>query len=189
MLHTQEVTGSSPVPPTLASVHITEELGLREILEVLLGTEGRRRLQLRHKTNRELFTLYQSELILRIRNTRNLENERRLLGKLAKYLGDYPPSVQLAKGFLAQYAGRKPRTLARYGATVKSFMKWYGEPMDDFKVKVPKILPPYTKDSDVDKVHRAFEDKRTHKGCIVRDTLLIDLAVSSGMRRAEGHTF
>jgi len=184
LLHTQEVTGSNPVSPILASV-LNEELGLRELLEVLLGPEGRRRLELRHKTNEELFTLYDSELILRTRNIRNLDNERRLLDKLHQYLNSYPPSVALAKGFLAQYAGRKPRTLARYGATIKSFMKWYGEPMDDFKVRVPKTIPPYTEDSDVDKVRSAFENKKTHKGCIVRDTLLVDLAVNSGMRRGE----
>ena len=25
-------------------------------------------------------------------------------------------------------------------------MKWYGEPMDNLKVKIPKSLPPYTED-------------------------------------------
>ncbi len=44
------------VPPTLASVYINEELPLRELLEVLLGPEGRRRLQLRHMTNEDLFS-------------------------------------------------------------------------------------------------------------------------------------
>jgi hypothetical protein len=38
-------------------------------------------------------------------------------------------------------------------------MKWYGEPMDDFKVKVPKSLPPYTEDSDIEKLFAAIENK------------------------------
>ena len=38
-----EVTGSSPVSPTTASVYINEELSLRDILETLLGPEGKRR--------------------------------------------------------------------------------------------------------------------------------------------------
>jgi len=184
LLHTQEVTGSSPVSPTLASV-LSEELGLRELLEVLLGPEGRRRLELRHKTNRELFSLYNAELLLRVHNARNLDNERRLLVKFHEYLNSYPPSPELAKGFLTQYASKKPRMLARYGATIKSFMAWYGQPIDDFRVRIPKALPPYTEDSDVDKVRRAFESKATHKGCITRDVLLIDLALTTGMRRAE----
>ena len=138
-----------------------------------------------HKTNSELFTLYDSELTLRIRNLRNLDNERRLLAKFRQYLNGFPPSVELAKGFLAQYASRKPRTLARYGATIKAFMKWYGVPMDDFRVKVPKTLPPYTEDSDVDKVRQAIQNKKTHKGCMVRDALLLDSALITGMRRGE----
>ncbi len=48
-----EVTGSNPVSPTTASLQ-NEELPLRELLEVLLGTEGKRRLRLRHMANEEL---------------------------------------------------------------------------------------------------------------------------------------
>jgi hypothetical protein len=106
-------------------------LGLRELLEELLGPEGRRRLALKSKTNEELFTLYDAELILKVHNTRNLENERRLLTKFHSYLNGSKPSPELAKGFLSQYSSKKPGTLARYAATIKSFMKWYGEPMDN----------------------------------------------------------
>ena len=92
LLHTQEVRGSSPLPPTIASVlseqksckvtgSALEELPLRELLESLLGVEGRRRLMLRHKTNEELFRLYDSELVLRNHNERQLKTERRLLRK------------------------------------------------------------------------------------------------------------
>ena len=102
---------------------LSEQLGLRELLEALLGAEGRRRLEMRHKSNNELFSLYDAELVLRVRNASNLENERRLLGKFHEYLNSYPPSPELAKGFLAQYAQRKPRTLARYAPTIKAFMK------------------------------------------------------------------
>jgi len=160
-------------------------LPVRELLETLLGPEGRRRLQLRRMTNPDLFRLYDQELVLKIRNTRNLDNDRRLLAKFQEYLGQYPPSPELAKGFLAQYAHRKPRTLARYAATIKSFQKWYGEPMDDFRIRVPRSLPPYTEDSDVAKLRAAIEDKQTHKGTVVRDSLLVDLALTTGMRRSE----
>ena len=51
-----EVTGSSPVPPIIASV-LSEELLLRELLEAVLGPEGRRRLMLRHLNNDNLFEL------------------------------------------------------------------------------------------------------------------------------------
>jgi hypothetical protein len=72
-LSTQEVTGSSPVPPIFAPI-LSGEPGLKELLEVLLGPEGRRRLELRDKTNDELFTLYDADLVLRVRNARNLDS-------------------------------------------------------------------------------------------------------------------
>ncbi len=52
-------------------------------------------------------------------------------------------------------------------------MKWYGEPMDDFKVKIPKTLPPYTEDGEIEKLFNAIENKKTHKGCIVRDYIQV----------------
>jgi integrase len=157
-------------------------------LETLLGPEGKRRLRLRHMTNNELFTLYDSDLVLRLHNAKNLNDTRKILNKFKQYLNDFPPSPELAKGFLAQYTNRKPRTLYRYTQMIMVFMKWYGEPMDNFKVKVPKTLPPYTEDSDIEKLFAAVEDKKSHKGCIVRDRLLVELALKTGMRRSElGH--
>lgn len=147
--------------------------------------EGKRKLVLRHKTNPKLFKLYESELVLKTRNARNLSNERQLLSRLQQYLGHFPPSIELAKGFLAQFFDKKPRTLARYSATIKAFMKWYGEPMDDFKVKIPKTLPPFTKDEEIKQLLEAVENKRSHKKSIIRDILLIELALNSGMRRGE----
>ena len=52
-------------------------------------------------------------------------------------------------------------------------MQWYGQPIDDFRVRIPRTLPPYTEDSDIDKVRRAFEDKATHKGIITRDVVAV----------------
>jgi len=142
-------------------------------------------LELRNKSNDELFTLYDADLVLRVRNARNLDNESRLLARFRQYLNGERPSAELAKVFLSYYAGRKSRTLARYAATIKSFMKWYGEPMDNFRIKVPRSLPPYTEDSDVDKLRQAIASKKTHRGTIIRDSLLVDLGLSTGMRRAE----
>jgi hypothetical protein len=97
---------------TIASV-LFEALGLRELLEELLGPEGRRRLALKNKTNEELFTLYDAELVLKGGSTKNLEMTRQILTKFHSYLKGSKPSPDLAKGFLSQYSGRKPRTRAR----------------------------------------------------------------------------
>jgi hypothetical protein len=68
---------------------------------------------------------------------------------------------------------------------IKGFMKWYGEPLEDLKIKIPKSLPPYTDDAKIEKLIRAIESKKTHKGTIIRDKLLIELALKTGMRRSE----
>jgi hypothetical protein len=67
----------------------------------------------------------------------------------------------------------------------RGLVKWYGEPIDDVKIKVPKTLPPYTEDSDIEKLLAAIPNKRSHKHCIERDQLLVVLAWRSGLRRAE----
>jgi integrase/recombinase XerD len=108
-----------------------------------------------------------------------------MLTRFKEYLNDNPPSPDLAKVFLSQFANRKPRTLYRYTQMIRGFVKWYGEPMDDFKVKVPKNMPPYTENSDIEKLFSAIQNKKTHKGCITRDSLLVELALKTGMRRSE----
>ena len=109
--------------------------------------------------NDELLHLYDNDLILRLHNAKNLSDTRKLLDRFKQYLGDYPPSPELAKGFLAQYADRKPRTLYRYAQMIRVFMKWYGEPMDNFRVKVPKTLPRYTQDSEVERLFSAIYNR------------------------------
>ena len=64
-------------------------------------------------------------------------------------------------------------------------MKWYGEPIEDLKIKIPKSLPTYTEDTDIQKLLKAIEDKKTHKKTIIRDMLLVETALQSGLRRAE----
>ena len=140
---------------------------------------------LRRMTNEELFKLYDSDLVLRLHSPKNLSDTRKFLTRFNQYLGSYPPSPEIAKSFLAQYADRKPRTLYRYAQMLRMFMKWYGEPMDDLKIKIPKSLPPYTEDAQIEKLIHAIETKKTHKGNIVRDALLVELALKTGMRRGE----
>ena len=57
---------------------------------------------------------------------------------------------------------------------VKAFMSWYGEPIDDLKIKVPKSIPKYTDDSTIEKVRDAIQNKKAHKKIIPRDLLLFD---------------
>ncbi len=140
---------------------------------------------LRQMNNEDLFQLYDSDLVLRLHNAKNLADTRKILTRFKKHLGEYPPSPELVKSFLAQYIDRKPRTLYRYAQMLRVLMKWYGEPMEDFKVKVPRSLPPYTEDAEIERLFHVIENKKTHKGTIVRDSLMVELALKSGLRRGE----
>ncbi|MFC1985258.1 tyrosine-type recombinase/integrase [Chloroflexota bacterium] len=136
-------------------------------------------------SNSDLFKRYDTELLLRLHNRKNLTDTRKILGRFEAFLDGRAPSPDLAKEFLAQFADRKPRTLSRYAQMVKSLMKWYGQPIDEFRVKVPRTLPPYIEDYQIEKLLNAMASKRSHKGSIVRDQLLVQLAVKTGLRRAE----
>ena len=92
------------------------------MLEVLLGVDGRRKLRLRRKSNAELFALYDNRLALKHSSRKGLEEARRLLGHFKAYLGEPPPSAELAAGFLAQCQHRKATTLYRYDSITKGFM-------------------------------------------------------------------
>ena len=50
-----------------------EEFSIREMLEVLLGTEGKRKLRNQRKTNDELFSDFEAVLKLRHRSREALE--------------------------------------------------------------------------------------------------------------------
>ncbi|MFC1935122.1 tyrosine-type recombinase/integrase [Chloroflexota bacterium] len=144
-----------------------------------------RRLEVRQMSNHDLFKRYDTELLLRLRNKGNLSDARKMLGRFEIFLGERSPSPDLAKEFLTQFADRKPRTLYHYAQMVKSFMKWYGQPMDEFKVKVPRTLPPYIEDDQIERILDAMGNKRTHKKTITRDQLLVQLDLKTGLRRAE----
>jgi hypothetical protein len=63
---------------------------------ILLGNKGRRYLELRHKTNNELFKLYEGELAFLHRSTRGIHEAKRILNHFHSYLGEFPPTPELA---------------------------------------------------------------------------------------------
>jgi integrase len=181
--HNRLVAGSIPAEPRTVDV-LTEEFTIREMLEVLMGQEGKRKLRLRRKTNDELFALYDSQLVLKHRSADGLKEARRVLGHYRDYLGQYPPTPELAASFLAQFADLKATTLYRYHSIVQGFQSWYGDKLDT-KIKVPETLPDYIEEGDLKKLKAAMATKKTHKGLIPRNLLLIELGCKTGLRRAE----
>jgi len=86
---------------------------------------------------------------------------------------------------MARYSSLSLRTQARYGATIKIFMKWCGFPMDDYRFKLPKSLPQYIEDIDIDDLLNAIKNKKSRKDTIKRDLLIVELFLTTGMRRDE----
>jgi len=114
-----------------------------------------------------------------------LKNDIALLHRFKDFLGNSRPSPSLAKEFISNYYERSKSTQARYAATIKAFMRWYGEPIDDLKISTPKYLPQYVKNEQIEKLISAIENKKSHKGTIERDLLIVDLYLKTGMRRNE----
>ncbi|MFC1911852.1 tyrosine-type recombinase/integrase [Chloroflexota bacterium] len=173
---------SGTVPDISSSHHLCH---LIEYIIATIDPDYARRLEMRQMSNRDLFKRYDTELVLRLRNKNNLSDTRKILSKLEAFLAECSPTPALAKEFLALYADRKPRTFYRYVQMVKSFMKWYGQSMDEFKVKIPKSLPPYIEDGQIERILNAIASKMTHKKTIARDQLLVELDAKTGLRTAE----
>ena len=177
------VVGSNPAGP-ITNDFLSEVLNLKDMMEVLLGTEGRRKLRLQKKPNSELFELYAAELAVRHRSAAALKESKRLLGHFETFLDSNPPNAELATSFLAQFATLTSNTLYRYHAIINGFMTWYGEPLET-RVKVPKTLPQYVEDADVEKLRNALRLNQSHKGVIERNLLLVDIMSDAGLRREE----
>ena len=101
------VVGSNPAGPTRVAVlsEEMEKLRLRELLEMLLGEDGRRRLRLRYLTNHKSFALYDSGIVLVHQATKRLYEARRLIEHFKDFLGEFPPTPELGGQFLAQFKG------------------------------------------------------------------------------------
>ena len=53
------------------------------------------------------------------------------------------------------------------------------------KVKAPRLTPPYHTEDQIESLVETTKNKKTHKKNAIRDTLLIELATTTGMRRSE----
>jgi len=181
--HNPKVVGSNPTPATKNDSSLNN-LPLRELLIMLLDECAQRKLRLSNLQNTELFKLWDNEMILRYRTPNTLHESRRFFGHFYKYLGEFPPSVELGKSFLTSFADCKPATLYRYSALLKQFFNWLGYSWT-VKIRMPKQLPEYIDDKDVDALEEAIKTKHNFKKTIARDLLLVDVDKDTGLRRTE----
>jgi transcriptional regulator with XRE-family HTH domain len=145
--HNPKVVGSNPTPATKNDSSLNN-LPLRELLILLLDEGAQRKLRLRNLQNTELFELWDNELILRYRTPNTLHESRRFFGHFHQFLGEFPPTVELGKGFLTSFSNCKPATVYRYNALLKQFFDWLGYSWT-VKIRMPKQLPEYVEDKDV----------------------------------------
>ncbi|MFC2035878.1 tyrosine-type recombinase/integrase [Chloroflexota bacterium] len=148
-----------------------------------MDDKAKRRLSNKRKSNCELFTFYYDRLKVKL-TLGQFEQYVQLLDKFHQYLGEFPPSVELATQFLGIYTTRAPSTLVRYAGMVRGFMEWYGETLDVRPPK-PKSLPQYVEPKDIDQLIDFIRIKNTHKGTVTRDVLLVRFATVTGLRRSE----
>jgi integrase/recombinase XerD len=163
---------------------VPEDLPIRELLIMLLGEEGKRKLENRTKTNDQAFSDYY-DLIANTHTAKCLYESKRLLNKFRSFVGQFPPTTDLAIQFLGQFADLKLNTKARYAFVLSAFFKWYNGEKLPIKIRVPKILPQYVPNEDIDRLIKAIKGKKSHKKSIERDVLLIETAKMTGLRRGE----
>jgi hypothetical protein len=70
---------------------------------------------LRQKTNNELFALYEGELAFHHRSAREPQEAKRVLKHFQDYIGEYPPTPELAKSFLSNFSDRKLYIVSKSG--------------------------------------------------------------------------
>jgi len=151
---------------------------------MLLGEEGKRKMENRTKTNDQLFNDYY-DLITNTHTPKSRYEAKRLLDKFKDFLGGFPPTTGLAVQFLTQFKDRKLNTKARYTHVLGAFFRWYNGEKLPIKIRVPKILPQYVPGEDIDTLIEGIKGKRSHKSSIERDVLLIETARHTGLRRGE----
>lgn len=162
---------------------LLEEFTLRAIVLTVLGEAGRRILNNRTKTNQQLLTDY-LDLINLTHSTSYVGEARRLLGKFFDFLGELPPSTDLAIRFLGQYQDRATNTKIRYTFMLSAFFRWYsGDKLPT--ARPPRILPQLVPYQDFEKLLNSIYNRKTHKRKALRDALLVETGLYTGLRAGE----
>ena len=151
---------------------------------MLLGEEGRRKLDNRTKTNQQLFPDYYDLVSATLSDKYSYESKR-LLEKFRAFIGEYPPTTELAVKFLGQFKDRKPNTRARYAYILSAFFNFYSGQRLPIKIKTPKILPKDVPTEEFEWLENALRGKQTHKKTIERDNPLIQTGRKTGLRAGE----
>ena len=154
-----EVCGSSPQWPTKSMVH--EELPIRQLFP-------------------EYYDLISASL-----STSYVYEPKRLLEKFRTFIGEYPPSIELAMNFLNLYRDKSDNTKAKYFFILSGFFCRYTGEKSPIKIKQPKILLQYVPKGDINRLLDALQTKQTYKKMINQDVLLVETFVMTELHRSE----
>ncbi|MDP2916698.1 MAG: tyrosine-type recombinase/integrase [Dehalococcoidia bacterium] len=138
----------------------------------------------RTKTNGQVFAEY-FDLVRSSKSAKWDYETRRLLNQFRQFIGEYPPTIELFTRFFQRYASLSLSTRARYYYVFSAFFDWYSGQKLPFKIKAPKPLPQHVTDEEMAKLLEAMRSKRSHKGILGRDVLLVETSYHTGLRRAE----
>ncbi|MBN1188580.1 MAG: tetratricopeptide repeat protein [Dehalococcoidales bacterium] len=136
-------------------------------------------------SNEELFSKYYIQLHIPVHNAHNYQSYIYLLERFKNFLRDRKPTPDLAKEFIAGYHEKALNTQAKYASIIKGLMKFYGEPVEDLKIKRFYPAPQIVERKSLEEFYDAVRNKKSHKKKIDRDILIFELYDGSGMRRAE----
>ncbi len=125
---------------------------------------------------------YLTELGIRGLSVNYIGDVRELLSRYVSTVGEVSPETAIE--FLSRYSDRSQNTKARYCTIIRGFLNFQGIPFD-LRVKVPRQLPPFISQEEIDKLLDAIRAKRSHKGCLIRDLTLVETACKTGLRRTE----
>jgi integrase len=132
-----------------------------------------------------LFVLYRHELAFDHQNKTNWRATASILNKLEQYLNGGPPTQELARSFLLQHSTRRPSTRRFYSRVTKEFMNWY-EGLPDSAFVSPDARDDHSISREIiEHLLETVQRKKTHKSCVERDSLLIELTLETGITRRE----
>jgi integrase/recombinase XerD len=153
---------------------------------MLGGTEWRKRLENRTKPNGRLFGEY-IEIIKASKSHKWYLETKRILGGFHEFLGEFPPTLELFTSYFQHFNVPQIRqsTRARYYYVFSAFFKWYDGSSLPFKVKSFKPVPQKVSDEEVEKLKACLRNRKTHKGKIERDILIVDTFCHTGLRLSE----
>ena len=94
------------------------------------------------------------------------------------------PSPKSALAYLSEYTHLSQNSKARYAGYLKGFLKYLGYDFD-LSIKRPHLLPQRVTDEEIRRLKESISNHKPNKSSTIRDLVLVDTGIKTGMRRPE----